>query len=80
MNYNFFQNKKCEYFPCHKTDNIDNFNCIMCFCPLYTYKDCGGNYKILKNGIKDCSKCLIPHYDYNYVITKLKQLADKGKD
>lgn len=63
MNYNYFyQNKKCEYFPCHKTKNIDDFNCMFCYCPLYMLGDkCGGNYKILNNNIKDCSECLIPH-------------------
>lgn len=24
--YKFFQNKECEYFPCHKTDDPENFN------------------------------------------------------
>lgn len=67
QNYKFFQNKKCEFFPCHKSRKI---NCIFCFCPIYLYSDCGGNYKILKNGIKDCSNCLIPHskYGYDYII------------
>ncbi len=58
----FFQNKECEYFPCHKTDNIDDFNCMFCYCPLYMLGDkCGGNYKILDNNVKDCSNCLVPH-------------------
>jgi Zn-finger protein len=72
MSYKFFQNKTCEYFACHKTENIENFNCLFCFCPLYTIKNCGGNFKILKNGIKDCTNCLIPHYNYDYVIDKIK--------
>ena len=33
--YKFFSHKQCEYFPCHKTDDPDNFNCLFCFCPLY---------------------------------------------
>ena len=58
----FFQNKACRYFPCHKTDNIDDFNCMFCYCPLYMLGDkCGGDYKILENGIKDCSYCLVHH-------------------
>ena len=80
-NYKFFQNNNCECFPCHKIDNIKEFNCIMCFCPLYYIENCGGDYKILKNGIKDCTKCLLPHYNYEYVIKKLteynKQLHHK---
>lgn len=61
-NSNFFQNKNCPYFPCHKTENLQEFNCMFCYCPLYTLADkCGGNYKILSNGIKDCSNCIISH-------------------
>lgn len=73
MSYNFFQNKKCEYFPCHKTnkEDVDKFNCIFCYCPLYMYPNCNGNFIILKNGLKDCSNCLLPHYDYDYIINKI---------
>jgi Zn-finger protein len=42
-------------------------------------KECGGNFTILKNGVKDCSECLLPHYDYDYVIEKLMRQADKNK-
>lgn len=75
--YKFFQNKKCEFFPCHKTDNKKDFNCLMCFCPLYHINDCGGNFKILKNGLKDCTDCLIPHYKYDYIINKLKIIQNE---
>lgn len=74
QNYKFFQNNKCEYFPCHKTNNFKTFNCLFCFCPLYTYKDCGGNYTTLPKGVKDCSKCLLPHSNYDYVVNKLKEV------
>ena len=44
-NYKFFQNTKCEYYPCHKLENEADFNCLFCFCPLYMLKDkCGGNF------------------------------------
>jgi Zn-finger protein len=36
-------------------------NCLLCFCPKYEDVECGGHYKILKNGVKDCSGCTIPH-------------------
>ncbi len=70
MSYKFFTNKECEFYPCHNTDRI---NCLFCFCPLYNYKDCGGNFVILDNGIKDCSNCNLPHSEkgYNYIIQKL---------
>ena len=49
-------------------------NCLFCYCPLYTY-DCKGNYSILENGWKDCSKCLIPHSEngYEYIIKFIKE-------
>lgn len=69
----YFQNKECEYFPCHKTEDRENFNCLFCYCPLYRIKDCGGNYTFTKNGVKDCSKCRLPHRaeNYEYVVKKL---------
>lgn len=69
--YKFFQNKDCEFFPCHKVENDSLFNCMFCYCPLYKY-ECGGQYIKLKNGIKDCSKCIIPHYNYEYIVDKLR--------
>lgn len=71
--YKYFSNKSCQYYPCHSTKNSDEFNCLFCYCPLYRIEDCGGNYTILKNGIKDCSNCMIPHSanGYNYIISKL---------
>lgn len=66
-NYNFFQNKKCEMFPCHKTDDTENFNCLFCYCPLYYLGDkCGGNFKFTGTGIKSCIDCHIPHQRENY--------------
>ena len=72
LSYKYFQNDKCEYFPCHKSKNIKNFNCMFCYCPLYAY-DCGGQYTTTENNIKDCSNCLIPHYNYDYIINRLKK-------
>lgn len=67
-----FTNYQCEYFPCHQIDENDynNFNCLFCFCPLY-HLDCKGDYTILDNGIKDCSNCLIPHFNRDYILQKL---------
>ena len=65
--YKFFQNKKCEYFPCHKGIPEEDFNCLFCYCPLYTLgKSCGGNCEYLKNGIKSCINCGFPHHRKNY--------------
>ena len=76
-NYKFFCHKECEYFPCHKTDDEENFNCLFCYCPLYSKgEDCGGNFIILENGTKDCSGCLVPHKRDNYdlIMKKLSVL------
>ncbi len=72
--HSFFTNKDCEYYPCHENAN-ENFNCLFCYCPLYAMGDkCGGNFKILPNGTKDCSDCTIPHSEkgYDYIINKLR--------
>lgn len=72
MGYDFYQNKSCEYFPCHETNKTICFSCQFCFCPLYYIPDCGGNWTLF-NGMKDCGKCLLPHKDYDYVVTKIMQ-------
>ena len=75
--YKYFANKDCEYYPCH---NFENINCVFCFCPLYLY-DCGGKYKILDNGRKDCSGCETPHKEngYDYIIEFLENTAPSFK-
>ena len=81
-NYKFFQHEKCEFFPCHKTDKPEDFNCLFCYCPLYTLGDnCGGNFTYTKNGIKDCSGCLIPHHRDNYdrIMDKMDQIIALAK-
>lgn len=79
-NYKYFQNNKCEFYPCHKDVDSKDFNCLFCYCPLYLYKDCEGKYKILNNNIKDCSDCLIPHNknNYDYIIKKLINISREG--
>ncbi|WP_027869958.1 cysteine-rich small domain-containing protein [Eubacterium sp. AB3007] len=65
--FKFFQHRECEFFPCHKTNDPDTFNCLFCYCPLYALgTKCGGNYKITDNGVKDCSGCIFPHVKGNY--------------
>lgn len=76
MSYKFFCNKECEFFPCHKIENIEEFNCLFCYCPLYTLEEsCGGNPVFLENGVKDCSRCTFPHIKQNYdkIIERLKK-------
>ena len=82
-NYKFFSHKECEYFPCHPTDDPDNFNCLFCYCPLFALgENCGGSFTYLEDGTKDCSNCVRPHKrdQYDTVVSKweeIKELASK---
>lgn len=65
--YDFFQNRECEYFPCHEDAETETFSCLFCYCPLYCLGDrCRGNFQYTQEGIKDCSGCLRPHRRENY--------------
>lgn len=80
--YKFFSNKECEFFPCHNTGDIEGFNCLFCFCPLYTLGEfCGGNFRYNKKGIKDCSDCNLPHKaeNYEYIMSKFKLLSELAR-
>ena len=82
-NYSYFQNRACEYFPCHKGANPDNFNCLFCYCPLYALgKKCGGNFKYTETGFKDCSACAVPHRRENYekIVERYKDIMDVVKN
>ncbi len=82
--YSFFQNKECEFFPCHKIQNEEDFNCLFCYCPLYALgKECGGNFNYdNKARIKDCSNCVFPHQRENYprVVEKTQDLIKMVND
>ena len=80
--YDFFQNKECEYFPCHKGADPENFSCLFCYCPLYALGDqCGGSFTYTEQGIKDCSGCLIPHRRENYqrIVCKMGEVIELTK-
>lgn len=77
--YKFFCNAECEYFPCHTTDDRENFNCLFCYCPLYALgKKCGGNFRYTEKGYKDCSSCLIPHKreNYEYILSRYSEIVE----
>ncbi len=79
----FFCNKECAYYPCHRVPEGTDLNCLFCYCPLYALgRDCGGNFTYLENGVKDCSSCLIPHSEggYRYVLEKYPLLMELAKD
>ena len=80
--YKFNQNRKCEFFPCHKGMREEDFSCLFCYCPLYALGDkCGGNFEHLENGIKDCSNCLVPHRRENYdrIMEKMGAVMELAK-
>ncbi|HQF50540.1 MAG: cysteine-rich small domain-containing protein [Paludibacteraceae bacterium] len=83
MAYDFYCNKECDFFPCHKTNKPEEFNCMFCYCPLYMLgEDCGGIFKYLSNGIKDCSDCLLPHTKekgYEFIQEKMNVVINKVK-
>ena len=81
-NFKFFQHRQCEFFPCHETEDKENFNCLFCYCPLYALGEgCGGNFKITENGVKDCSDCMVPHKrgNYDYVCSRFKEIVELTK-
>lgn len=81
--YSFFCNAECEFFPCHKTNDLENFNCLFCYCPLYALgENCGGNFTYTENGVKDCSNCMIPHKrgtGYDYIIKHFSAVMELAK-
>ncbi len=81
-NYDFFQNKECEYFPCHRDADPESFSCLFCYCPLYALADkCGGNFTYTPEGVKDCSNCLRPHQRENYscICKCMEKIIEKTK-
>ena len=77
--HSYFANKECPYYPCHKTADENEFNCLFCYCPLYALGDrCGGNFCYMENGVKDCSNCLVPHSKggYDYIIKNFPKIAE----
>ena len=81
-NYDFFQNRECVDFPCHKGADPETFSCLFCYCPLYCLGDqCGGSFRYTEIGIKDCSACLRPHLRKNYdtICEKMSAVLELAK-
>lgn len=83
-NYKFNNNKDCEFFPCHKVDKPEEFNCMFCYCPLYMLgENCGGNFRYTLQGIKDCSNCILPHikeFGYAHIQKKMMEVIEIVRD
>ena len=77
--YAFFQNRACEYFPCHAGVPEEDFNCLFCYCPLYALGEhCGGRFHYSEKGRKVCTDCPIPHFRENYgrITGRYQELAE----
>ena len=78
----YFENRACQYYPCHNSDHI---NCLFCYCPMYFLDKCAGQpeWKKLKDGrvIKVCTDCTFPHQRENYekVMAVLKHNMNRGR-
>ena len=79
-NFKFFENKNCEYYPCHK--GIDAINCMFCYCPFYSWSECPGKNKFISKPdgrkIKDCTECIYPHVPENR--DKIIEYLKMGED
>lgn len=78
--HRYFENRACKYYPCH--ENMDEMNCLFCYCPLYSFKHCPGNCEYIEtpNGqIKSCMDCTFPHKAENYDVI-IKFLSKKDQD
>ncbi len=65
--HRFFANTECKYYPCHK--NIDEINCLFCYCPMYGLRNCPGIPEYFERDgkmIKKCTGCTFPHHADNY--------------
>lgn len=82
-NFKFFENRECEYYPCHK--GASEINCLFCYCPFYAWDECPGRNEYIEKAdgrrIKACTDCLFPHIPSNrdMVIEYLKMGQDGFK-
>ena len=79
FHFNFYQNKECEYFPCHDSVPEEEFSCLFCYCPLYALgRKCGGNCYYTEEGYKACDKCVFPHLSRNYpaVLSRYEEIME----
>lgn len=76
--YRYFENRDCQYYPCH--EGSEEMNCLFCYCPLYFLEHCPGTPEYIKTKeqeIKSCMNCSFPHEPQNYDI--IMQFLKKGK-
>ena len=65
--YRYFENRACQYYPCH--GEKEHINCLFCYCPLYSNTHCPGSPEYIEGDgrrVKNCSNCTFPHEAENY--------------
>ena len=79
----YFENRACEYYPCHDSEHI---NCLFCYCPMYFLERCAGRPEwktssTTGNPVKVCMNCTFPHERKNYdkVMAILKHNMREGR-
>ena len=80
--FDYFANRECPYYPCHEKASAEYFNCLFCYCPLYALgEQCGGNFRYMDDGVKDCSGCLLPHGKggYDHILQKFPLVAELAR-
>ena len=77
--YRFFRNEACDFFPCHKQPEAEQFNCLFCYCPLYLLGEhCGGEFSYVGEKVKDCTACHLPHLPEHYDVIVKKLMEHRG--
>jgi len=64
--YKYFENRDCAFYPCHDMEEI---NCLFCFCPLYEMEECPGDPVYAEHDgkrVRICNDCRYPHDAVNY--------------
>lgn len=85
-NFSHFSNRQCEFYPCHKGADPEDFNCLFCYCPLYALGgECGGDFSYTPDGVKDCSACTLPHEPggYGFIVKsfpKIRELMERNRE
>ncbi len=80
--YDFFQNRLCEYYPCHPGADPETFSCLFCYCPSMLWAiAAAATFTTPPNGIKDCTHCLRPHIRENYskILEKMPEILELAK-
>ncbi|MBQ3030427.1 MAG: metal-binding protein, partial [Agathobacter sp.] len=43
--YRYFENRECQYYPCHA---MEHMNCLFCYCPFNHMEQCPGSPKFIE--------------------------------